>query len=106
MPEARVIPHLVGVEELLSLMGHPDVRIVDVRWRLGDPTAGPTAFARGHIPGAVFADVDQMKGLMAIEAGFHVRNVAFLDFLLGLLHELQKCGRVLFTHERLSKDEE
>ncbi len=71
MPGARVIPHLVGVEELLSLMGHPDVRIVDVRWRLGDPTAGPTAFARGHIPGAAFADVDRDLAAPPGERGRH-----------------------------------
>jgi thiosulfate/3-mercaptopyruvate sulfurtransferase len=40
-------------------MGEADVRIVDVRWRLGDPDAGPAAYARAHIPGAVFAHVDR-----------------------------------------------
>jgi thiosulfate/3-mercaptopyruvate sulfurtransferase len=56
--EPRVIPHLVRASELVAMMGQPDVRIVDVRWRLGDPAAGRTGYARGHIPGAVFADLD------------------------------------------------
>jgi thiosulfate/3-mercaptopyruvate sulfurtransferase len=32
---------------------------VDVRWRLADPEAGARAFAAGHLPGAVFLDVDR-----------------------------------------------
>jgi len=59
MPEPRVLPHLVRAHDLPALLGQPDVRFVDVRWRLGDPSAGPTAYARGHIPGAVFVDMDR-----------------------------------------------
>jgi thiosulfate/3-mercaptopyruvate sulfurtransferase len=56
---SRVIPHVVQVDELVVLMASADVRVVDVRWRLGDPGAGPAAYARGHVPGAVFADIDR-----------------------------------------------
>jgi len=56
---SRVLPHLVTVADLVPLLGRGDVRVVDVRWRLGDPAAGPAAYARGHLPGAVFADVDR-----------------------------------------------
>lgn len=39
--------------------GRPDLRIVDVRWYLGQPPgAGRTAFEQGHIPGATHLDVD------------------------------------------------
>jgi thiosulfate/3-mercaptopyruvate sulfurtransferase len=55
---ARAIPHLVSVQELLALLREPDVRVVDVRWKLGSPGAGRGAYATGHIPGAVFADID------------------------------------------------
>ncbi|MBO0706355.1 MAG: sulfurtransferase, partial [Candidatus Dormibacteraeota bacterium] len=34
-----------------------DLRIVDVRWYL-DGRSGPEAYRRGHIPGAVFCDLD------------------------------------------------
>lgn len=34
------------------------VRIVDCRWYLTEPAAGRTAFETGHIPGAVYADLD------------------------------------------------
>jgi thiosulfate/3-mercaptopyruvate sulfurtransferase len=36
----------------------PDVRICDVRWFLGAPARGREAFDAGHIPGAVFVDLD------------------------------------------------
>ena len=34
-------------------------RFVDVRWALDDPAAGRTAYLAGHVPGAVFVDVEQ-----------------------------------------------
>jgi thiosulfate/3-mercaptopyruvate sulfurtransferase len=37
----------------------PDrVRVVDVRWYLGRPGDGKRAYEAGHIPGAIFLDVD------------------------------------------------
>ena len=40
------------------LAGHlDDVRVVDVRWYLGGPP-GRDAYLEGHVPGAVFMDVD------------------------------------------------
>lgn len=35
-----------------------DVRVVDVRWYLGRPGDGRRAYEVGHIPGAIFLDVD------------------------------------------------
>jgi thiosulfate/3-mercaptopyruvate sulfurtransferase len=54
----RAIPHVVAVDAFVALVREPDVRVVDVRWRLGDAGAGRRAFDAGHIPGAVFADLD------------------------------------------------
>ncbi|WP_305804990.1 sulfurtransferase [Stenotrophomonas sp. YIM B06876] len=34
-------------------------RLVDVRFSLGDPQAGAQAYARGHLPGAVYADLNR-----------------------------------------------
>jgi thiosulfate/3-mercaptopyruvate sulfurtransferase len=49
-------PLLVSVEDLERL---PDnARLVDVRWKLGDPSAGRGLFEAGHIPGAAFVDMD------------------------------------------------
>jgi thiosulfate/3-mercaptopyruvate sulfurtransferase len=42
------------------LAGHLSrVRPVDVRWALGQPGKGRAAYEAGHIPGAVFLDLDQ-----------------------------------------------
>jgi thiosulfate/3-mercaptopyruvate sulfurtransferase len=40
-------------------LGEPDLRIVDCRWRLGQPGAGELDWQAGHIPGAAFLDVDR-----------------------------------------------
>ncbi|GAA3037954.1 sulfurtransferase [Actinokineospora globicatena] len=49
---------LVSTAELVSLLdsGHPPV-LLDVRWRLGGPP-GREDYAAGHLPGAVFLDLD------------------------------------------------
>jgi thiosulfate/3-mercaptopyruvate sulfurtransferase len=50
---------LIEVDELVA--GAPDtsIRIVDTRWKLGDPAAGRQIFESGHIPGAVHLDMDR-----------------------------------------------
>jgi thiosulfate/3-mercaptopyruvate sulfurtransferase len=39
-------------------MSHVRYRFVDVRWALDDPGAGRRAYHEGHVPGAVFVDVE------------------------------------------------
>lgn len=41
-----------------ALRTRDDVRVIDVRWSLGGPPGGPLHEA-GHIPGAVYADLDR-----------------------------------------------
>ncbi len=36
----------------------PDLRIVDTRWYLGQPGEGRRRYEQGHLPGAVFMDLD------------------------------------------------
>jgi thiosulfate/3-mercaptopyruvate sulfurtransferase len=55
MPSA--VDLLVSVKELDTLAS--GTRVVDVRWKLGDPAAGRVIFLEGHIPGAVYVDMDQ-----------------------------------------------
>ncbi len=51
---------LVSVAELETLRARDaDVQLVDVRWKLGDPAAGRAIFRQGHIPGAVYVDMDE-----------------------------------------------
>ena len=51
---------LVTVQDLRALIdgGAVDLRIVDCRWVLGRPGSGATAYAAGHLPGAVHVDLD------------------------------------------------
>ena len=51
-------PPLVSVAELAAALDEPDIRVVDVRWVLGQPGAGRVAYDAGHIPSAIFLDVD------------------------------------------------
>ena len=50
---------LVSAEELLDALGEPGLRLADVRWFLGEPERGQAEYARGHIPGAIFVDLDR-----------------------------------------------
>jgi thiosulfate/3-mercaptopyruvate sulfurtransferase len=49
---------LVAAETLAALVDDPDLRIVDTRWVLGRPGAGRIAYDEGHLPGAIFLDLD------------------------------------------------
>jgi thiosulfate/3-mercaptopyruvate sulfurtransferase len=49
---------LLSPEDLLTRLGQPTLRICDVRWWLVDPPRGRRAYDEGHVPGAVFIDVD------------------------------------------------
>jgi thiosulfate/3-mercaptopyruvate sulfurtransferase len=51
-------PPLISVDELAARIDEPAVRVVDVRWVLGKPGAGRAAYDAGHIPGALFLDLD------------------------------------------------
>lgn len=47
---------LLDVPALASRLGDPRLRICDVRWSLTEP--GRRAYEEGHLPGAVFVDVE------------------------------------------------
>lgn len=49
---------LVDVAQLAARLDEPELRVVDVRWYLDRPEAGRTAYLAGHIPGAVFCDLE------------------------------------------------
>lgn len=49
---------LVDVAWLRAHVSQPDLRLVDCRWKLGQPGAGREAYLGGHIPGAAFLDLD------------------------------------------------
>jgi thiosulfate/3-mercaptopyruvate sulfurtransferase len=49
---------LISVENLAARLDDPDLRIVDVRWVLGQPEAGRERYDAGHLPGATFLDLE------------------------------------------------
>lgn len=49
---------LIRADELASLAGTPGVILADCRFELTNPQAGRLAYVAGHIPGAVFVDVE------------------------------------------------
>jgi thiosulfate/3-mercaptopyruvate sulfurtransferase len=50
---------LISVEELARRLSDPGLRIADVRWYLNRPGQGRQAYESGHIPGAIFLDLDE-----------------------------------------------
>ena len=53
------LPALVATDWLASRLGSPGLRVVDGSWYLPGSGRDPTAeYAAGHIPGAVFFDLD------------------------------------------------
>ena len=49
---------LLDASWLRDSLGEPDLRVVDCRWKLGQPGFGHAAYLEGHIPGAAFLDLD------------------------------------------------
>jgi thiosulfate/3-mercaptopyruvate sulfurtransferase len=54
---------LISAEELSARLADDGgagagIRVVDCRWVLGQPGAGRAAYDEGHVPGAVFLDLD------------------------------------------------
>lgn len=50
---------LISVNELEPLINRAGIAIVDTRFDLADPMAGRRSYKKGHIPGAVFLDLDE-----------------------------------------------
>ena len=57
--DQRLNGPLISAAELANRIGDPRLRIADVRWYLGDLRRGRDEYAAGHIPGAVFVDLDR-----------------------------------------------
>jgi thiosulfate/3-mercaptopyruvate sulfurtransferase len=49
---------LISIDELATRIGDPNLRVADTRWYLNRPGAGRAAYDSGHIPGAMFIDLD------------------------------------------------
>lgn len=63
---------LILVDELEGQFGDPDLRVVDCRFSLTDSGAGSRMYLDGHIPGAVFADLEKdLSGPIGPTTGRH-----------------------------------
>jgi thiosulfate/3-mercaptopyruvate sulfurtransferase len=62
---------LVDGAWLAAHLGDPDLRVVDCRWRLGQPGQGERDWEAGHIPGAAFLDLDRDLSAEPGEGGRH-----------------------------------
>lgn len=71
MPYADHDP-LVTPQWLYQQLSRPDLVVVDCRWSLTDPSWAKTAYQQGHIPGAVFLDLEQdLAGPKGVHGGRH-----------------------------------
>jgi thiosulfate/3-mercaptopyruvate sulfurtransferase len=61
---------LIDVLELARLLDSADVTLLDVRWSLGQ-TTGHDVYLDGHLPGAVYVDLDTELAAPASERGRH-----------------------------------
>lgn len=50
--------HLISSADLAARLDDPLLRPADVRWYVGEPGRNRAEYAAGHVPGAVFLDVD------------------------------------------------
>lgn len=50
---------LIEAEAFIARLGDPDLRVIDARFELIQPEAGRAAYQEGHVPGAVYFDLDQ-----------------------------------------------
>lgn len=63
---------LIVAEELAAALEKPQTRVVDCRFDLADPAAGRRAYEQGHVPGAVFLDLDtDLAGPVTETSGRH-----------------------------------
>ena len=62
---------LVSSSWLREHLGDPGLRVVDCRFKLGEPGAGVELWRAGHIPGAAFMDLDSELASEPGERGRH-----------------------------------
>jgi thiosulfate/3-mercaptopyruvate sulfurtransferase len=62
---------LVSAPWLRERLGRPGLRVVDCRYKLGEPGAGEPLWREGHIPGAAYMDVDRDLAAEPDERGRH-----------------------------------
>ena len=49
---------LISAAEFVTRLGDSELRVLDTRYALADPLSGRLAYLSGHVPGAIFADLE------------------------------------------------
>lgn len=63
---------LIDVATLAAHLNDPSWAVLDCRFDLADKSAGRRAYASGHLPGAVYADLEQdLSGPVTAQSGRH-----------------------------------
>jgi thiosulfate/3-mercaptopyruvate sulfurtransferase len=78
---------LVGADWLRAHLSDPDMRVIDFRWYLGGRN-GRDEYSRGHIPGAVFVDLEAVTG----EQDSNARGRHPLPSAAQFQSEMRKAG--------------
>ena len=55
----RPLRHLISANDLASIIDDPNVRVIDTGWYIDNPSQGRKDYDEGHIPGAVYASLDE-----------------------------------------------
>ncbi|MEB3101879.1 sulfurtransferase [Ferviditalea candida] len=64
--------NIVQLEWLAQRLGEPDVVVADCRFNLGNPNEGKQAYQAGHIPGAIFFDLEEdLSSPVGVHGGRH-----------------------------------
>jgi thiosulfate/3-mercaptopyruvate sulfurtransferase len=79
----ETMPHpLIGVDQLAAEPAQ--YRVCDLRWDLTDPDKGQATYRLGHIPGAVFVDLDRdLSAPPGIEGRHPLPDITDFAALLG-----------------------
>lgn len=64
------MPILLQPAQLAAMLGEPRLTVLDVRWRLDAPDGRP-AFRAGHVPGAVYVDLERELAAPPSSRGRH-----------------------------------
>lgn len=64
--------HIIDTEWLLSRLNDSDLRIIDCRFQLGNPSFGLNEYMKEHIQGSIFYDLEKdLSGLVMQHGGRH-----------------------------------
>lgn len=63
---------LIAAPDLVARLDDPTLRIIDASFELTDPAAGKKIYTAGHVPGAVYLDLDRdLSGPLGAGGGRH-----------------------------------